>query len=104
MTRPVIISPPESSPHAFLDDLMSGEALERAIQRVNIDLKIARASTERPCEGCLDYGDCILADDVTAPARCERLRRVMGKSAGPTPRSGLRTAGDPLPNLKGGER
>jgi len=44
MTRPVIISPPEPSPHPYLDDLMSPESRARAIQRINLDLKLARAS------------------------------------------------------------
>ena len=79
MTRPVIIPPPDvpqASPHPFIDSLMSGEAMARAIQRVNIDQKLARASTEKPCVGCFDYGDCPFADDVTAPERCDRLRSL----------------------------
>jgi hypothetical protein len=50
MTRPVIISPPPSSPHEYLDPVMSGEAMARAIQRINLDLKLARASVVKDGE------------------------------------------------------
>lgn len=43
-SRPVIIAPPASSPHAYLDPVVSDDNMNRVIERLNVDQKIARAS------------------------------------------------------------
>jgi hypothetical protein len=66
------------SPHSFLDPVISTEKLDKIKERVVIDQKIA--ASEPMCDGCSEYGDCIIADEATALVRCDKLKRMRARA------------------------